>query len=314
VNNRVDDRPGGMPGAGGIIKAVHLTDLRDGIDAARVACGLSRSTWTDPLIVPGVTPVKAEHVTEARTALTEAYGTCQRTPPGWTNPALAAGTGIKAEHFMELEDAANMLTLSDEARHWERLAAEAAAREEEAARALVEAQAAAAVAAAREVEAAGILLAAEEEAAARSDDYVDNVQAAFAGPLDFDLRLSPFSDYVAGTVESRTGVLNHDLDHDAFHIAIGCDDGGCANAPFRQGALRIRVHGDIGALEGLLYRESGFICQSSGRDFVITLNYPNWGWDRFVVQIASPGQTGDYTVEASYGRATIDDILLGCRL
>ena len=87
-------------------KAVHLTELRNRIDAARRACGLTGFPWTDPNIVPGLTPIRAVHITQPRTALAAAYTGCRRTPPRWTDPNLGRGTPIKVEHFTVLRDAA----------------------------------------------------------------------------------------------------------------------------------------------------------------------------------------------------------------
>ena len=97
------------PTRGGGAGTVHLTELRDRIDAARRACGLGGVSWTEPHVVSGVTPIRAVHVTQPRAALAEAYGACGRTPPPWTDPDLGPGTPVKALHFAELGDAAQAL-------------------------------------------------------------------------------------------------------------------------------------------------------------------------------------------------------------
>ena len=97
------------PAPGGPARTGHLAALRAGIDAARRQCGLAGVSWTDPDIVPGVTPIRAVHVTQPRTALAAAYQRCGRTPPGWSDPDLGPGTPIKARHFTELRDAAQAL-------------------------------------------------------------------------------------------------------------------------------------------------------------------------------------------------------------
>jgi len=48
------------------IKAVHMTELRSALDAARAAIGLPALVYTDPTITPGSTVIKAAHVTEVR--------------------------------------------------------------------------------------------------------------------------------------------------------------------------------------------------------------------------------------------------------
>ena len=102
--------PFGGPNPGGAARAVHLTELRSRIDAARSRCGLASVSWTDPSIVPGVTAIKAAHVTQPRTALDAAYRACGRTPPSWTDPQIISGeTSVKAVHFTELRDAVQAL-------------------------------------------------------------------------------------------------------------------------------------------------------------------------------------------------------------
>ena len=102
--------PFGGPNPGGAVRAVHLTELRSRIDAARSRCGLASVSWTDPSIVPGVTAIKAAHVTQPRTALDAAYRACGRTPPSWTDPQIISGeTSVEAVHFTALRDAVQAL-------------------------------------------------------------------------------------------------------------------------------------------------------------------------------------------------------------
>ena len=53
-------------GAGLIVRAQHLLDLRTGLDEARNMIGLGGLTYTDPTITAGATTIKAAHVTELR--------------------------------------------------------------------------------------------------------------------------------------------------------------------------------------------------------------------------------------------------------
>jgi hypothetical protein len=53
-------------GAGLIVRAQHLLDLRTGLDEARSMIGLAALTYTDPAITIGATAIKAAHVTELR--------------------------------------------------------------------------------------------------------------------------------------------------------------------------------------------------------------------------------------------------------
>jgi hypothetical protein len=87
------------------IKRVHITELRDRIDAVRVAAGLAVYTWTDPTLSAGATIVRAQHVAALRTALAQAYTARSLTPPSYTDPALGAGATIRAVHIAELRAA-----------------------------------------------------------------------------------------------------------------------------------------------------------------------------------------------------------------
>jgi len=55
------------------VKAVHFTEPRNTIDIIRLTCGLGTFAWTDPMLIPGITPINAIHLTELRTALNDAY-------------------------------------------------------------------------------------------------------------------------------------------------------------------------------------------------------------------------------------------------
>lgn len=57
------------PAAGGLIRAVHLTDLRNGLTPARSALALPTQSFTDPVPTAGTTPIKATHLTELRTGV-----------------------------------------------------------------------------------------------------------------------------------------------------------------------------------------------------------------------------------------------------
>ena len=88
------------------VRAVHFTELRTRIDALRGSAGLGRFPWADPVLTAGVTPVRLVHVLELRSALAAAYAAAGRTAPRWTDPAPAPGaTPIRAAHLMELRAA-----------------------------------------------------------------------------------------------------------------------------------------------------------------------------------------------------------------
>ncbi len=87
------------------IKAVHITELRSRIDAARAAKGLGAYSYTDTTTTPGVMPVKAQHILDLRQALAEVYEAAMLTPPSYTDPNLAAGTMIEAVHVEQIRAA-----------------------------------------------------------------------------------------------------------------------------------------------------------------------------------------------------------------
>lgn len=88
------------------VKAVHLTELRERIDALRIAHGLERFAHTDPITAGA--RVKAAHLTELRTALDEVYDAADRGRPGDTGEARE-GAPLRAAHVNELRRAIQAL-------------------------------------------------------------------------------------------------------------------------------------------------------------------------------------------------------------
>jgi hypothetical protein len=89
-----------------VISAVHITELRQRVNAVREARGLSAFSWTDGTITPRMTVVRAVHLTELRSALAQAYAAANRTPPTFTDATIVAGvTPVRAVHITELRDA-----------------------------------------------------------------------------------------------------------------------------------------------------------------------------------------------------------------
>jgi subtilisin-like proprotein convertase family protein len=85
-----------------VVRAIHITELRQRIDAVRTRCGLGVYGWVDatPVIV------RAVHVTDLRTALSQAYVSCGRTVPAFTDTTLVPTvTMAKAIHINELRNA-----------------------------------------------------------------------------------------------------------------------------------------------------------------------------------------------------------------
>ena len=52
-----------------------------------------------------MTTIRAVHITELRTGLEEAYPAAGLTPPTYTDPHLAAGSTMKAVHISEIRAA-----------------------------------------------------------------------------------------------------------------------------------------------------------------------------------------------------------------
>ena len=92
------------------VRAVHYTELRTRIDGLPTAARLGGFAWTDPVLTAGVTRVRLLHLLELRSALAAAYAAAGRTAPSWTDPAPAPGaTPIRAAHLMELRAAVSAL-------------------------------------------------------------------------------------------------------------------------------------------------------------------------------------------------------------
>ena len=84
-----------------VIRAIHLTQLRQAVNAMRAAAGLAAVTWTDPS--PTGVKVRAVHITELRNALTPALAAFGRSAT-YTDPVLNPGMPVKAVHFQELRN------------------------------------------------------------------------------------------------------------------------------------------------------------------------------------------------------------------
>lgn len=85
------------------IKAQHVTQLRQAVNAVRDAAALAASSWTDPTLSVAVTTVKKVHLDELRSSLAAARSTLGFTDPAFTDPTLTAGvTQVKKVHFDEL--------------------------------------------------------------------------------------------------------------------------------------------------------------------------------------------------------------------
>jgi len=89
-----------------VLKAAHITELRQRIAALRARYGLSAYTFSDATLYPGATFASSAHIQQLRVALADVYIAAGRASPTYTDPILFAGqTPIKAVHVAELRAA-----------------------------------------------------------------------------------------------------------------------------------------------------------------------------------------------------------------
>jgi hypothetical protein len=84
-----------------LVKAVHVTELRQAVNAVRAAANLTAATWTDPTLTAGTTAIKEVHVTELRTNLDAAWTALGIATSAYTDPSLT-GIAIKKVHIDEV--------------------------------------------------------------------------------------------------------------------------------------------------------------------------------------------------------------------
>lgn len=86
------------------VRSIHLTELRQAINAMRAAAGLTPTAFTDPT-VSAATPIKAAHGQELRTALGQARTSLGLSTATFTDSTLTAGTtSVRAVHLQELRN------------------------------------------------------------------------------------------------------------------------------------------------------------------------------------------------------------------
>jgi hypothetical protein len=87
-----------------VMKAVHITELRNAVDLARTAAGLGGASWSGSL-TSGSTVISAAHIAELRTNLNAALAALGASLWTYTDPTLtAAATRIKRVHINELRE------------------------------------------------------------------------------------------------------------------------------------------------------------------------------------------------------------------
>ncbi|MEK6280518.1 MAG: RHS repeat-associated core domain-containing protein [Acidobacteriota bacterium] len=88
-----------------VVKAQHVTELRQTVNAVRSLAGLAAATWTNPTLTVGVSVITAADVTDLREKLHDALVVLALQTSPYTDPTLATGqngTLIKKVHFAEL--------------------------------------------------------------------------------------------------------------------------------------------------------------------------------------------------------------------
>ena len=89
----------------GVIKAIHVSELRTRIDAVRARYGKPAYAYTASVLTPGAAVVRAADIEELRAAIGEIYALIGIPPPSYTDAALTPGIVVKAAHINELRAA-----------------------------------------------------------------------------------------------------------------------------------------------------------------------------------------------------------------
>ena len=86
-----------------LVRGLHITELRNAVNAVRATAGLSAASFTDSIFA-GVTLVRALHVNELRTALNQARTALGLSTLSYTDSLVSGATAVKAIHIQELRD------------------------------------------------------------------------------------------------------------------------------------------------------------------------------------------------------------------
>lgn len=88
------------------VRAVHMSELRNQINALRADAGLAACVWTDAAIAANATLIRKAHVVEMRSCLSQVFTTCQKPAPAFTDPTITANnTRVRKIHVDELRSA-----------------------------------------------------------------------------------------------------------------------------------------------------------------------------------------------------------------
>jgi hypothetical protein len=85
------------------VKEVHITQLRQAVDAVRLAAGRSAATWSDPPPLAQTILIQKRHIVELRSNLDDARSALSLPAPTYTDPTITQfSTVIKKDHVQQL--------------------------------------------------------------------------------------------------------------------------------------------------------------------------------------------------------------------
>ena len=85
-----------------VMRALHITELRDAINLVRVRAGLAAASW-DEAVAPGV-PIRAAQILELRARLDDARIALGMSGGSYSGPPPSIGGSIRAAHVRELRE------------------------------------------------------------------------------------------------------------------------------------------------------------------------------------------------------------------
>jgi hypothetical protein len=86
-----------------LVKAQHVLQLRQAVNAARATANLSAATWEQTQLLPSATTIMANDIQELRNKLDEALSVLGLPTGGYTDSSLS-GEVIKKDHIKDLRD------------------------------------------------------------------------------------------------------------------------------------------------------------------------------------------------------------------
>ncbi|MDA1183197.1 MAG: choice-of-anchor B family protein [Acidobacteria bacterium] len=84
------------------VRSQHVIELREAIDALRAIAGMGSASWTDPALTASSSPIRAVHLLELRTYLEGAASVLGYPAATYSDPSLGAGFLIRRVHVEEL--------------------------------------------------------------------------------------------------------------------------------------------------------------------------------------------------------------------